>query len=234
LKSGEIVKIKNNTSKATMILCIACSLHIISILLSAVIILQQPEVIVTKEIIEKKVIVYQNRIIDKQQTKNIKIPYKDINFSAKPYMDISKITCKTSVQWNFLTQQDCIYTYINTKGDERMGVKGNDGFIIIDGYYGVAMGTYFGTIGTKYNITLDSGKTIKVIKVENKDNKDTCENQFMSYANDIIEFVIDKRDKFMQDNLVMCSNDKKYIFSGNFNNYENFKGDIVKIEEVIE
>ena len=49
-------------------------------------------------------------------------------------------------------------------------------------------------------------------------------------AYDIIEFVIDTKALWMQQNKW----DNDYIFSGNFNNYSEFNGKIVAIDMVIE
>ena len=135
----------------------------------------------------------------------------------KTYMDYHFITCKSSPQYKY------IYSDAITVDDK--------GFLVTeDGYIGVALGTYFGPVGTKYIFTLDTGIELKLVKVEVKSDKHTCENNYKAGSNDVIEFVIDTKTQYMQDNI--WSNG--LIFQGNFNNCEDFKGNIIKIEEVIE
>ena len=154
----------------------------------------------------------------------------------KTYMGVERITNQTSPQWEYLTSLDCIYVYTDAYGKERLAVKeGYNGFIVDNTkeYIGVAMGSYFGKIGTKYNITLYDEvskieKIIKVVKVEEKANRDTCQYQICGGANDVIEFVIDENHSFMKKNI----GENGLIFNGNFNNCDFFNGNVVKIEKV--
>lgn len=170
-----------------------------------------------------------NKII----TKEIVLPYENY-FKNKTYMSVSKITDKTSPQWELLTSLDCI-----TIKDGKLRVNNEDfnGFIYDNSkqYIGVAMGSFFGEIGDKFIITLydeerQQEKEIKVFKVERKADKDTCQYNIVAGSNDIIEFVIDETRDFMKENIA----ENGYIFSGNFNNYEPFRGEIIKIEKVVE
>lgn len=135
--------------------------------------------------------------------------------SAKTYMDYRAITNKVSAQYK-LIHSDAITIC-------------EDGFLRdADGFIGVAMGSYFGPIGSRYVCHLDNGKEIKVIKVEAKADQHTV-NGFCGYvAYDIIEFVIDTKATWMQQNKW----GNGYIFSGNFNNCDMFKGKIVSIDKV--
>lgn len=135
----------------------------------------------------------------------------------KTYMDYRKITNRDTAQWKY------IWSDAITVDDK--------GFLVTeDGFIGVALGTYFGPVGTKYIFTLDSGIELKVVKVEVKSDKHTCENNYKAGSNDVIEFVIDTQAQYMQDNIW----GNGLIFQGNFNNCEDFKGNIIKIQEVIE
>ena len=137
--------------------------------------------------------------------------------SAKTYMDYRAITNTSSDQYQ-LIHSDAITIC-------------EDGFLRDDeGYIGVAMGSYFGPIGSRYICHLDTGKEIKVIKVEAKDSRHTVGGFCGNVAYDIIEFVIDTKALWMQQNIW----GNGYIFSGNFNNYEEFSGKIVSIDMVIE
>lgn len=149
---------------------------------------------------------------------NIEIPaeYTGLDLSAKPYMDYRKITNKNSRQYKLLWSDD-------VSVDER-------GFIVDkDGYIAVALGSYFGEIGDRFEITLDTGIVLKVFKVEQKSDLHTCDKNFMgSTSHEVIEFVIDTQKAFMQANIW----GNGYVFSGDFNNCLEFKGNVVKIERV--
>ena len=135
--------------------------------------------------------------------------------SAKTYMDYRSITDKSSNQYNLIHS-------------DKIEIC-EDGFLRDEeGYIGVAMGSKFGDIGSRYICHLDNGKSIKVIKVEAKANRDTVNGFCGSTSYDIIEFVIDTRAEWMRNNI--CGND--YIFCGNFNNYEEMNGTIISIDKV--
>lgn len=136
--------------------------------------------------------------------------------SVKTYMDYRAITDKTSPQYQFIHSDEITIC--------------EDGFLRdSEGYVGVAMGDYFGEVGSRYICRLDNGVEIKVVKVEVKAEQDTVQNFYGKDNYDIIEFVIDTKAQWMQDNKW----ENGYIFSGNFNNYEAFNGKIVEIDKVI-
>ena len=166
--------------------------------------------------------IYRSNIDDKYIDIDIPNEYNNINLSNKTYMCYTKITNKDSAQ----------YQYINESGEIKVD---ENGFLITaDGYIGVAMGSYFGEIGSKYIVYLDSGNNntrfIKVIKVEAKADSDTDSFNFMGNTNnDIIEFVVDTNSEYMQNRIWQNG----YIFGGNFNNYYKFNGNVNKIIKVI-
>lgn len=136
--------------------------------------------------------------------------------SVKTYMDYRAITDKTSPQYQFIHSDEITIC--------------EDGFLRdSEGYIGVAMGGYFGEVGSRYVCRLDNGVEIKVVKVEVKAEQDTVQNFYGKDNYDIIEFVIDTKAQWMQDNKW----ENGYIFSGNFNNHEAFNGKIVEIDKVI-
>lgn len=132
--------------------------------------------------------------------------------SVKSYMEYSKITNRSSKQWK----------YINTSGK----IKIENGYLMEGEYIGAALGSYFGEIGTKYIFTLDTGKQIKVVKVEEKSDNDTINGCYQKYDKSVIEFVIDTH--------AFAKSKNGYVNNGNFNNLEQFKGNITKIERVLE
>lgn len=137
--------------------------------------------------------------------------------SAKTYMDYRAITDTSSTQYQFIHSDEITIC--------------EDGFLRdSEGHIGVAMGSYFGEIGSRYICYLENGETIPVIKVEAKNDAHTIEGFCGSIAYEIIEFVIDTKSNWMQNNVW----ENGYVFSGNFNNYEKFNGKIIKIDKVIE
>jgi len=96
------------------------------------------------------------------------------------------------------------------------------------GYIGVALGSYFGEIGSKFIITLDSGIVLKLVKVEHKDDRHTTNGIYQKWDKSIIEFVIDED----VSEVVIGRSGNGYIMSGNFNNSEFFEGEIIEIIKV--
>ena len=95
-------------------------------------------------------------------------------------------------------------------------------------YVGVAMGSYFGPIGTFYNIVLDSGEVVKVVKVEHKANKHTINEAGVQHYKDssVIEFMVN-----VEVGHKIYSNNNGLVNNGNFNK-GRFKGNIVEIYRV--
>lgn len=128
--------------------------------------------------------------------------------SAKSYMDGSKITSPTSEQYAFK--------------QENMHIE--DGFYKDDeGNYGVALGTYFGDIGTKYIFVLDTGIELHVVKMEHKADEDVIDGCVHKDDSSVIEIVIDVT--YFKDILDVYG----HPYSGNFNNNPEFNGSIESI-----
>lgn len=130
--------------------------------------------------------------------------------NKKTYMSYTAITNKNSTQYKFINN----FMHV----DETTGLlKYNEDSEFI----GVALGSYFGPIGSMYEFTLSTGKTIKAIKVEAKSDNHTIDGCYQKYDNSVIEFVIDV-DKA-----------KSYYskLNGNFNNTTDFNGEIVAIKK---
>lgn len=127
--------------------------------------------------------------------------------SAKTYMDSSKIS-PISYQGKFI----------------REHMTAIDGLLYDkDLYIGVALGSYFGPIGSRFTFILDTGIQLNVIKVEAKSDWHTVGGCQQRWDGSVIEFVIDTES----ENFPRLSN--KHPFNGNFNNAPQFKGNIVKI-----
>ena len=136
-------------------------------------------------------------------------------------MDYRAITDRSSKQWKFL----------NESGEVEIEERG---FITTcDGYYAVALGSYFGPVGQKYIFTLRDGDRIhelRVVKAEAKADKDTRADGFACPDGHVIEMVIDTSTAYMQERMEANG----YICSGNLNKIEELRGEIIKIERVKE
>lgn len=130
------------------------------------------------------------------------------NSKVKNYMDYRVITATTSDQYRYIQA----HTTVNEHGL----------LVTSDGYVGVAMGSIYGEIGSKYIVTTDTTQ-FKVVKVDEKSDEHTINGCYHSWNNSIIEFVIDT-------NLTQ----KSYSFGmqmGDFDYEEQFTGMIIKIEK---
>lgn len=124
----------------------------------------------------------------------------------KTYMDYRSITNRRSTQWMLQTR-----AYTN-----------DNGFRMIDGKYLVAMGTYYGTCGEEFIITLSNGQEINVIIGDIKDNRHTdATNRYIPRNGNIVEFIIDtNKINSMSRRMGDVSHSGLY-------------GDIIKIEKII-
>jgi hypothetical protein len=132
--------------------------------------------------------------------------------SNKTYMDYKMITNKLSKQ----------YQYIKT----NMTVNEKGYLVDNDGYIGVALGSYFGEIGTKYIFTLESGIKLRLVKVEKKADNHTNNGCEQKWDKSVIEFVID--ENIAREYYKTPKND--YVNGGNFNKV--FNGKIIEIKRV--
>ena len=130
-------------------------------------------------------------------------------------MDYSKITNTSSPQYKF-------------KPNMYLGSNGLYYHKDYPEYFGVALGSYFGDIGTFYEFTLDTGKVLKVVKVEHKADVHTINGAQHYKDGSVIEFIINT--KVATNHFGGCSNG--YVSCGNFNNQSEFKGSIIKIKRI--
>lgn len=126
---------------------------------------------------------------------------------TKSYMDWSKIS-ETSTQGRFIANNMTI----------------RDGLLYDkDGYIGVALGSYFGPIGSRYIFVLDTGIEIKAVKVEAKSDRHTINGCEQYKDGSVIEFVVDS----ITNRFYVGKN--TYIADGSFNNLPQFRGKIARI-----
>lgn len=137
------------------------------------------------------------------ELEGIEVP--DIDSSKKTYMDYRKITRQGSKQ---LKLQELSYT-------NNQGIREHQGKLM------VAMGTYYGTVGDEFKVTLETGEELEVIIGDVKADEHTdSKNQHHAIDKSVIEFIIDSR---VIDELVLRSGDCSYLVGF---------GKVVKIERI--
>lgn len=135
---------------------------------------------------------------------------------TKTYMDYRSVTNPTSVQYWFIRE--------NMEVDEKTGFLLDE-----DGFIGVALGSYYGKIGDRYYITLDSGVVLPVVKIDEKSDRDTDSTGcYHTGDGSVIEFVIDK--DVANEFYGYYANG--LVLQGNFSNYSTYRGSITKVEKV--
>lgn len=136
--------------------------------------------------------------------------------STKTYESYRAITNTASKQYQLLSAMTI---------DETTGFLYDE-----DGFIAVAMGSYFGPLGSRFYVTLDSGNVIPVIKADAKSDSHTVNGCAAEGEGSVIEFIIDEyvsRNYFGQGPSGLAS-------YGNFNNDDHFRGRIVRIERVLD
>lgn len=141
----------------------------------------------------------------------------NINSSFKTWMSYKAVTNKNSPQYSF------IYTYGWSDSEGFMRCSGERSLGIDQDYYLIALGSYYGTtIGTKYKITLDTGKVFYGALADCKDNKHTnSTNQYIPHNGNVVEFLVDTS---------ILNKDVKRMGSANV--YMPLNGNIEKIERM--
>lgn len=129
--------------------------------------------------------------------------------SFKSWMDYGSVTDETSKQWYYI--------------HEVMHIK--DGYLLDDeGYIGLALGTAFGDIGSRWIFQLSSGQEIYGIKIEHKADEHTIDGCYHKDDSSVIEFVIDSKEfPYVKGSPT---------YTGNFNDVEWFEGNIVGYRKV--
>jgi len=130
--------------------------------------------------------------------------------SVKSYMDRKAITSETSLQHKFI--------------EENMEVR-NGLWFDKEGYIGVALGSWFGDIGSRWVFELSSGELIYAVKIDEKDDKHTINGCQQKWDGSVIEFVIDTESS------PYWIGSNGLILNGNFNNLEYFEGTIESIRK---
>lgn len=147
--------------------------------------------------------------VSKENTVEYEIPSVDTSF--KTYTDYRCITDKTSKQYEIRKQ-----CYTDENGMRRL-VANND--------YIIALGTYYtNEVGVRFRITLDTGIKFYATVGDIKDDADTDNsNRYIPQNGNLVEFHIDA-------NMVP----EMVAILGNISYFEQFKGQVIKIEKIIE
>ena len=124
-------------------------------------------------------------------------------------MDYRKVTNKHSKQYKLIKA-------LNICNDGLLRDK--------EGYIAVALGSRYGEVGDKFIIKLSTGKDIKVIKADEKSDKDTVNGCFHKTDGSMIEVIV-KCGVFEKTY-------KEASIMGDFNYSDLFNGSIVKIFKV--
>ncbi|MBR2801200.1 MAG: hypothetical protein IKE21_01240 [Erysipelotrichaceae bacterium] len=132
--------------------------------------------------------------------------------STKTYEDYNMITSPSSRQYWYIRQ------YMSL---DKSGL-----LVDKDGFFGVALGSYYGVIGDRYYITLDTGVVLPVVKIDEKADEDTVNGCYHASDGSVVEFVIDvetARNYFGR---------QTFSLYGDFNVLSYFNGSIEKVEKV--
>ena len=148
----------------------------------------------------------------KEQWESLSVPTGNTSFKAQESHTIFK-NAKTK---QYQLQHDG-KAWTDVDGFRRYGSEG---------YYMVAMGSYYNKqCGTILRITLDSGRTFKVITGDQKSDIHTdARNQYCKLNNSVLEFIVD-----MRKINTTCKRRGDMSFAPN----SSMEGNIVKIERLV-
>ena len=141
----------------------------------------------------------------------------NVNSSFKTWMNYKAVTDKKSHQYKF------IHTWGWVDSEGFMRCSGDKGYGIDQDYYLIALGSYYGTtIGTKYKITLDTGKVFYGALADCKADRHTnSTNQYIPKNGNVVEFLVDASK---------LNKDVKRMGSANV--YKPLNGKVAKIERM--
>lgn len=117
------------------------------------------------------------------------------------------------------------YRTITARGTKQhdivqRAIKEN-GLLYYDRYVCIALGSYYGEIGTIYRVTLQNGNVFKAIKAEEKSDTHTVNGCYIKSNGNMIEFITDT------DTI-----DKNVSLHGDVSYLDVFNGPIVRMEKL--
>ena len=114
----------------------------------------------------------EHEVLTKPAELDMSVPSEETG--QKTFMDYRTITSTTSDQ--YALQQDAV--------TNELGLRE------LDGRYMVAMGTYYGTVGDIFRITMENGSVFEVIMGDVKSDANTDETKRHRNGN-VLEFIVD-------------------------------------------
>lgn len=112
------------------------------------------------------------------------------------YVDIDLLLLPRGSDGSFKAWEDKLSITDKTSAQYALILKSETnpyGFVCYDGYYLVAMGTYYAhNIGDKFIVCFDNCVSIPVMIGDVKADKDTVDGMYCIHNGSIIEFIIDK------------------------------------------
>lgn len=217
------------------------SLTIMLVIVSCLNVKFNTTIMAAEEPAKDKLFQSEKEIIDKEKNKKIlKKNKKQIIENSNNYIQKQKEATISAEEDRYSNRGVCAFgtykkTYMDYRAininstqrhiiDNQTSVR-DDGLLVTeDGFIGVALGSTYGALGTRYRITTDTGQVFKVIKVEAKSDNHTT-NGCQDGSGAIVEFVIDQ-DKARESY-------SSAMYHGDFNHIAEFNGSIVKIESYI-
>lgn len=151
----------------------------------------------------------------KYETIALKNQYRETS-QTKTYMDLNKITKRGTKQYSLKNKYK-----LDNNGVYYFSYKGKK-------FYTVALGSYFGEVGTKYKVTLSSGQEFYCIKADEKSDNHTIDGYAQKYDGSVIEFVINTNTAFNY-----YGGGNGYVLNGNFNNHNDWNGSIISMKKVV-
>lgn len=154
--------------------------------------------------------------VDAMTVRYVELGVPNINSSWKTWMDHNKITNTYSPQYKFIKRWGWsdYEGFMRCDGEKDLGIE--------DNYYLIALGSYYGTeIGTKYRITLDTGRVFYGALADCKANVHTNSTNQYGRNRDIVEFLVDTRR--LNNNVLRM---------GTANVYMPLNGSVSKIEKI--
>lgn len=169
---------------------------------------------------EDKVILQHDYVQESEPKPTIKytsLEVPNIDSSFKTWMNYKAVTNKESTQYKFIN------TYGWSDNEGFMRCVADEDLGIDQDYYLIALGSFYGTsIGTKYRITLDTGKVFYGVLADCKADIHTNDtNQYIQHNGNVVEFVVDTSKL-----------NKKVKRMGSANVYDPLNGNISKIERM--
>lgn len=155
--------------------------------------------------------------IPKPKYKLINMPLPKVSGKCKTYAYYKAVTVKSSPAYAVLNSGTANGRTYKTHTDEKTGIR------MVGDCYCAALGTFYGKEkGVKYKITLSTGKSFKIILCDSKADRHTDnKNQYAVRNKDVVEFYVEK-GKIPKN------------VRGSYDVLDQFHGDIVKIEKIVE